>query len=65
MCAVDDKDARKAAEAHNLDFIGVRGLLDRLEEVGLLVPSKKGEIVKRLKDSGFYFPGGASDLRRK
>ena len=43
ICALDDKNARKVAKEAKLGVVGVLGLLDAVEDGGLLRPPKNGK----------------------
>lgn len=56
LCILDDKDARKAAEARGVRFVGVIGLLFMMRDSGAISAGTFDAAIGGLKKAGFYMP---------
>jgi len=56
VCVLDDKRARSAAKKLRLRYTGTIGILNTLEESGIINSIEKDYILKKLKEFGFRIP---------
>ncbi len=56
FCVLDDKTARKSASKFNLVIKGTIGILNLLNELGVITNEQKKELCISLVKSGFRFP---------
>lgn len=54
-CVLDDKRARRVAEGFSLRYTGTIGIIESLEEWGVISSHELKEILKKLKSAGFRY----------
>lgn len=56
QCVLDDGKARKAAQKLGIEIIGTLGIVENLNEFGIISKDERKEICEKLRNKGFRMP---------